>query len=384
MEHKSMDFLDESWLECDEFIIYGFGDKLAALIIDDLLKAVKVVSIIDNDAKKQGNYKGIPIVSSEIFEKNIGCHKIIVALGTVWYPSVATQLASLGLRENKDFCSLKTFLTDYFFGKFHHHSLYIVQSILTSKCTLNCDKCALYIPFYQKEYTCDSKKQKENYDLLFKFIDYVPFISMIGGETFLYPELGTLIEYLEKNYSNRYGRILITTNGMVCPEDPLLQTMKKSKVSVNVSDYTPVLDYEKKLNEVCGLLRKNAIHYSVHTFPNEWLDSGIPGTAPQYTSSSVREHMLSCNPECNGYYDGKLYYCDASWSAEMCGLVSLRPGDWIDLKKLPLCEDSKREIVRFTNGIFKQKEYMSMCAICNGFGADNPLKVQPGLQKPKG
>lgn len=380
-----MDFLDDSWLSVNEFILYGFGEKLAVPIIDELLKKIRITKIIDNNEAKWGVYKGIPIVGSEDLSHEEKNHKIVVALSDVWYPEVVEQLTKMGRQENLDFCHIKIFFHDYFYAKFRCNSLFFVQTILTSECTLNCEKCAYFIPYFQDSWIYDCTQLKKDYDLLFHYIDYVPFISLLGGETLLYKELKAVIDYLFSNYSHQYGTILITTNGMIMPDTSLLESLKKANVTVNISNYTAVINYKNRLKEVCNVLEKYKIHYSLHTFPASWNDLGFPrrGSAPAYTSSSVREHMLLCNPDCSGYYNGKLYYCDTSWSADKCGLFSLAPDDYLDLKTIQLCEKDKRKIAQFSLGFFENKEYMSMCAVCNGNGPDNPLKVCPGIQKPR-
>lgn len=384
MGNMKMDFLDASWLDHDEFILYGFGEKLGMPVIDSLLKDVRIVKIIDNDPAKQGEYKGIPIVGAEAIARDPRRCKIIVALSDVWFPAVSAQLTDLGLKENVDFCRVRPFFLDYYYGKFHRSVMYPVQSMLTTRCTLNCKNCSLFMPYYEDkdQYTYDITEMKKDYDLLFSFTDYIPLICLVGGETFLYKELGTIIAYLSEHYSGRYGGIVIPSNGTVVPNETLLSIMRDAKVSVQVSDYTPVVNYKETLNKVCGLYEKYGILYSLHTFPAAWSDLGIPHSAP-LKFPSVREHMLLCNPEYKTYNNGKLYYCNTSLSAEKVGLFSLAPDDYIDLRELPVCEESKRKIVRYSMGIFENKDYMSMCAVCNGCGAHNPLRVQPGVQMPR-
>ena len=85
--------------------------------------------------------------------------------------------------------------------------------LLTEKCTLNCTFCNMYMPHYKNPKHKNINKIKEDIDILFKNVDYISTLHLVGGEPFLYPNHKEVFEHIGKNYRDKIDNILITTNG---------------------------------------------------------------------------------------------------------------------------------------------------------------------------
>ena len=69
-------------------------------------------------------------------------------------------------------------------------------------------------------------------DLFFERIDFVAYFGLIGGEPMLNPCLPKVIEYLEENYHNQFGKISYASNGTVTPSEELLMIMQKYGIHI--------------------------------------------------------------------------------------------------------------------------------------------------------
>lgn len=109
------------------------------------------------------------------------------------------------------------------------NQVYHIQWHLTNKCNLRCIHC------YQEDYKEDLYEplrfKKEIVDLYFEFIrnnNFIPEISLTGGEPILYPYLLDLLDYINEKYKN--CRVFILTNGTIL-NDRLINSLKKYNIT---------------------------------------------------------------------------------------------------------------------------------------------------------
>ena len=75
----------------------------------------------------------------------------------------------------------------------------------------------MFTTYYKTPITYTFEQLKKNVDLLFKRIDYIFAIGILGGEAFLNKDLVKFLDYLYKEYREKFGSVCITTNGVVFP-----------------------------------------------------------------------------------------------------------------------------------------------------------------------
>lgn len=369
-----LDRLSEDWNSLEEIIVYGYG-RVAARNIGKLWKDFKITGIIDNNPKLQGeNYRGIPIQTFEQAKGQIQNTKIIVATSALAYASIAKDLEGIGLVEFQDFSRLEDFMPEWYWKNRQEVCLSQMFSSVTSRCTFNCKYCNMLMPYYNDTNHYDYKAEDilADFDVFFQRVDYLTSYFVIGGEPLLNKDLSRILEMVFEKYGTRIGYMQIISNGSIVPDDELMRVIKKCDIQVRLSDYTHVLPYGKKLQQVKDVLKENGISYSMSIYET-WMDPGFPEAVEPIgkTREEARKHMLLCSPGCHILSDKKVFYCGLIFSSEKCGLYKLQPGDYVDLEKSSGQHTDKEEILKYCLGCVKN-DYISICNICRGSGSDNP------------
>ncbi len=367
--------LTKDWEGINSIILYGAG--IVGGICQTLFERVdlEIPFVIDRDINKQGTtWRGIPIISYEEAKTKINGQKIVVMAGHTAYGDISDFLNAQGLEEFQDFCNVGHFMSEWLWTAKQMNCVFHVDMTITTKCTLNCRHCNLFIPYHKEHVNFSFEEMKRNIDLFFERIDFVTYFGLIGGETFLNPDLERCIVYLGENYRSQIGRITVVTNGTVTPAESLLKVIKKYGMYLSISDYTKTVPYEKKMEQLIG----KAQEYDIDYYRNPsivWTDFGFPDSPVKRTNEQLEEHLKSCRPNWNALHNGRFYYCNVSWCAEQSGRFTLQEEDSISLENIdPKDKRACREIVKLS------RSTSSFCKICGGCGADNTNYVPTGVQ----
>lgn len=370
-----MNKLSDEWLEVDKLILYGWGNigqKCFAKFEEDF----RILAIIDNDSSKHGKFHGVPIISEDDSWDIIRSNKIVVLTGGKVYKDIANRLTKAGLKEYYDFCSAEEFISEWYWEKKNQNCLLEVHTAITMRCTFNCKNCNMFVPYYRDKIDYSFLELKELYDLFFQYVDFVFCVSILGGEPFLSPYIGEIIDYLGKEYFNKIGVINVISNGGIMPNDKLLEVFDRNNVLVYLSDYSSVIPYGTKITSVVEKFQNRHIN-CVLRMADQWKDFGFPVIVPSIENVDIGDHMRSCAPIFHGLNDNKFYYCHVAWSAEKAGLYTLNKQDYIDLENLKYID--RRKIVQHALGNV-ENQYISLCRICGGCGEDNPNSIRAAIQ----
>jgi len=368
--------LTADWNEIDSIILYGAG-TVSRICLNLFEKAkINVTCVIDQDVNKQGkSWNDVPIISYYDAMEMLSGKKIVVTVGQTAYNGISQFLEEQGLIEFQDYCRVGQFVSEWFWNTKKMNYVYHVDMTVTTKCTLNCLNCNMFIPYFQEHCNYTYDELKRNIDLYFERVDYTVHFGLIGGEPLLNSALMDVIMYLGESYKERYGKITFTTNGSVLPSDELLEVIKNYDVLVAISNYTKVIPYHDKITQVEEKLIKFRIDYVIRQ-SLVWSDFGFPENPFYYDKQKMREHLAYCKPEWNGLNDGKFYYCNVSWSAEKSGRFKLCQEDYIILKDIkPNDKEECHMIVELS------RRACSFCKVCGGCGIDNTKHVNAGIQK---
>ena len=367
--------LTDDWQDIDCIVPYGAG--IVGNICKTLFERVNlnIPFVIDQDLAKNGQkWLGVPIISFQEAMPNLINKKIVVMAGHDAYGKITKFLNEQGLIEFKDFCNVGQFMSEWLWTTKQMNCVFHVDMTITTKCTLNCHHCNLFIPYHKTHVNFSFEELKRSVDLFFERIDFVTYFGLIGGETFLHPELEKCIMYLGEKYRNQIGRITVVTNGTMFPADSLLKAIKKYDMYLSISDYTNVVPYGKKMDALLNQANAYGIDYSRNNHI-VWTDFGFPEHPLKRTNEELEEHLKSCRPNWNALHDGKFYYCNVSWCAEQSGRFKLHNEDYIDLTEIDKKDKfACRKIVELSRGT------SSFCKICGGCGSDNTNYVKTGVQ----
>lgn len=371
MEWNVLNKLTEDWNDLDEVVVYGFG-RVAQRNIGKINRDFKIKYIVDNDRKlADTDYHGIKIKRFEQVSHLIGNYKIIVVTSSFAYASIEKDLQSIGLKEFIDYCRLEDFLPEWYWKNRHEVCLSQVFSSVTSRCTFRCKHCNMLMPYYNHHYDYTAEEIMKDMELLFRRVDYLTSYFVLGGEPLLNRDLARILERVHQKFGDRIGYIQVISNGSVVPDEALLRVLKKCDIKVRISDYTHVLPYSERLQQVKDILRDNGIDYSMSIYTS-WMDLGFPEKVPCIGKNvdEAKQHMLTCSPGCHILNDKKFFYCGLIFSAEKCGLYQLQDGDFIDLQKSEGSLADRKQIMKYCLGEV-EKGYISICNICRGSGSDN-------------
>lgn len=370
--------LTRDWAEIKSVVLYGAG--IVGSICQSLFERVdiEIPFVIDKDKNKQGTtWRDIPVISYEDARQRIKGQKIVVMAGHTAYGDIAEFLCKQGFAEFKDFCNVGHFMSEWLWSAKQMNCVFHVDMTITTKCTLNCKHCNLFIPYHKEHVNFSFDEMKRSIDLFFERIDFVTYFGLIGGETFLNPDLEKYIVYLGENYRKQIGKITVITNGTIMPEQSLLEVIKKYDMYLSISDYSDVVPYGKKIDA----LEKKVKEYEIDHYRNNsiiWTDFGFPSNPMKRTLEQLEEHLQSCRPNWNALHGDRFYYCNVSWCAEQSGHFKLQKDDYIELKMIdPMDKEACRKIVELSRGT------SSFCRICGGCGADNTNYVPTGEQMGK-
>lgn len=375
MAKSDLGRLSADWKGIDCVVPYGAG--IVGGICKSLFRLVdlEIPFVIDRDPAKRGQtWLNAPVMPFEEAAAHLAGKKLVVMAGHTAYGKIAAYLAEHGLTEFKDFCNVGHFMSEWLWDARGMNAVFHVDMTITTRCTLNCRHCNLFMPYQKEKIHFKLDDLKRNIDLFFQRIDFVTYFGLIGGETFLHPGLEELIVYLGENYRQQIGRITVVTNGTVTPSDSLLAAIRKYEMYLSISDYTSAVNYEAKMNSLVDRAARLGIDYSRNR-NIVWTDFGFPEAPYRRSPAELSSHLAACRPNWNALRDGKFYYCNCSCCAELTGNYTLKPDDFIDLEKInPQDKNACRQIVRLSRGT------SSFCHICGGCGADNTNYVPTGGQ----
>ena len=105
------------------------------------------------------------------------------------------------------------------------------------------------IPYYKKPTHIKLDEILSPLDNFLNAIDELYELRILGGEPFLYPSIGELLDACGK--LSKVKRIVIYTNSTVIPENMIFERMKENHVVLHMSDYGTYSGKVKEIQEKC-------------------------------------------------------------------------------------------------------------------------------------
>lgn len=294
------------------------------------------------------------------------------------YEKCKKEFESKGYEEGINFFQGEVFAPVYVLATAGKLVIDRIEIFLTSYCTLNCEKCIAYIPYFKKHENTSLKMLKDDADLIFKKIDFVDKLKLLGGEGFAYPFLKEYILYLHENYGEQIGTVRIGTNGTIFPRQDVLDVIRECGVIIDISDYSLGVSDLCKMDEVIALFEKNNIRYEVKRSGEQWLDMGFPDNIPEpLPDIEIEERFHKCAMFCRNFYDGKYWFCCSNFAAVRAKLFPEDENDYLDFKETI----EKKDILMYELG-YSKLGHTTFCRVCRGCSEEvNPMTVPVAKQK---
>ncbi len=227
------------------------------------------------------------------------------------------------------------------------------EIVITTKCSLQCKDCGSIIPYYANPYNIDLPEIEKDLKNLFEFIDEVRLFGVIGGETFLYPELDKVLNNLCSR--KQVGSIRVFTNAVVKKtlSDTLVAQLKHPKVHISISNYGLPSTYT-----FYNYLKSEK--FDVRMGPKmEWLDRGDM-TCRNRDKEELKRQFIACYMKtCKSILNGRFYYCPRSGHAHDLGLVETPQNDYVILSG---DKESVRNKILY---LYYGKDYLAACNFCD-------------------
>jgi len=370
---------DEDWKDLKDIVIFGFG-RQGRKMYKTLKEEFRIAALIDNNKNKQGtSFDGHKILSVEEAGSMIYQYKVIVTTSQYYYQDIREQLSGLGLKENIDFVMYQQFVTEWFYK--YRGEIHVLKTdlSLTTKCTLNCENCMQFLPFWKETKENSLWEIEEDLAAYFKCVDYLLDLDIVGGEPFLYSRLPEFIRSIGEKYRDRIGYIGFITNGMIVPSEESLELMEKYDMEVSITDYSENITYRHKIPELIKALEEHHIPY-MRNINIDWFDFGFPKKKYHYESEAAVAHMQCCNSIEHILDKKRLYYCGLEWSAQKGQLYEDERKGYVDLENLAGAPpEERRAILELVMGNI-EGGCLEFCKVCGGFGIDNNNRVDAARQ----
>lgn len=245
-----------------------------------------------------------------------------------------------------------------------------IQLMITPRCTLTCQECCNGCQLWNKKDKSQDMSLddiKESIDAFFSRVSYTGNVILVGGEIMLCQELlRDAIEYIGSTYSNRFYSLKIFSNATIVPEKFLIESMKRYRTEVLLSDYrNEVPSQSFNFGKTLSILKRNKIHTFVF-YPDAryWFDYGF-GKQKNSKEDTVRirENCIEGYPiyKCFEIRGSKLYYCSMAMSAFLVRNIDISKENHLDISK-------DHPAIKYANFCLghEPESKMKSCRFCNG------------------
>lgn len=339
---------------------------------------LRIVQIVDKDSKKWGESICHGITTEEP-ENLVFDEKSVVVVTCSFYDENRPIIEKLGYIHMKNLFYYEDFyvLYDLYVNNFLRSRR--VDISLTEKCTLKCKKCNMFMTYFENPQHQPLQDVLDDIDAYFSIVDFVSDLNLLGGEPFLYPDFKDVLDYIAENYRDRIDKLIIFSNGTIVPNTELLESIKACSATVQFSDYTHVVPYDKKIEQFKTVL--NEMDIENYTMPwEEWGDFGFPDNPNIITDDQVATDFFErCKAPFRGIWKKRVYFCHLETSAVRAGIYPDDDNDYFDLK-ITSGNDLKKLFCEFDYG-YSEKGYITFCKKCRGCGCVNNLTVPVAEQK---
>lgn len=241
------------------------------------------------------------------------------------------------------------------------HSIDQIFLNITTKCSLRCKNCSLFIPYQSAPcHYCQEQIMEDCFTVL-NALGHVRIVNFYGGEPMLHPGLPSMIRRLSDE--TRIERISIITNGTIIPNEDLLSAIKAEKrFLMRISDYGAL---SSKLGALKDILEKNKIKYEIANY-TYWDEPSKIGYMKS-TEEELISKFMHCTA-CNVVFLLNRKLCLCSTASALCNMDVFPPSEnnYVDLNRnYPSDQILKQSIKDFISRAGTGK-YFDACQYCSG------------------
>lgn len=236
--------------------------------------------------------------------------------------------------------------------------------LVNSVCSLDCKYCVQYINNYPPRLRKNVPTQRvcEDIRAFLGAVDSIGGVSVMGGETFLHPEIHLIAQALSEQ--ENFGLASFPTSGTV-PLDPRkLEFFRDSRLSINFGNYTRVLNERQKdlFWSNVELVKGMGLSYTVGNPMLEWIKPSTLYDLGNAQADMERKKQSCAMPPRNlQAKNGKLHPCDLGVALTCIGILD-DPEDYVDIAGTPDLMALREKIRAFIHAPFYRA-----CGHCNAY-----------------
>jgi hypothetical protein len=355
----------------DELVIYGGGNTGRQLIPVLAEMGIKTKAILDkNPLLKDKTYQGIPIYFPDEYTD---IQSVIVVCIYPDYRDVLDNLHGRGFQRILPYffylfdCEVDPLINarcvrGYLYMRWcltpkNPGVLYSIDVPVTEKCSLKCKNCSNLMQYFANPQHADFFKLSNALKKVLTIMDHCYEVRLLGGEPFVNLELYKYIEMLDE-YSTRFDWIVIYTNATIIPNQRTLNSLKKRKILVEISDYGHP---HQKCESFRMTLEQAEIPY-FYMRVSQWQNCGSLqdyGRTYEQNTTIFRECCVKDTPS---IIDGKLFRCPYAGSVYKLQAIPPCYNEFVDIVD-PGTPDSK---VRNNIQKLMSAGNLKVCTYCGG------------------
>ena len=234
---------------------------------------------------------------------------------------------------------------------------YYFGYVLGQYCTLRCKHCNEMIPYQNNREFVSLEEVLRDCKKLIGSCYFLPFMELVGGEPFLYPQLEELLQELLQ--IPNLGYIKIFTNGTVVPSDSLCDILKNKRIVINLSDYTMAVTGQllDNIYATQDKLKAKGIPY-ISSSARTWLTFDFENRGK--SEEELKKGFAACNSaDCQRLHKGVLYRCHHQYAGMRLGTCPEAEDDIIRI------HECSTEELREACDYLERKEFVDACRYCN-------------------
>lgn len=252
------------------------------------------------------------------------------------------------------------------------HLVYVCV-LVNSVCSLDCKYCVQYINNYPKDKHANVPTERVCADIraFLGAVDSIGGVSVMGGETFLHPEIHLIASALSEQ--ENFGLASFPTSGTVPFNPKKLEHFRDPRLSINFGNYTRVLKPRQLeiFHRNIELVKSMGLSYTVGNTMLEWLKPSTLydlGKSPEDMARQKRQCEMP--PRNMQAKNGKIHPCDLGVAINNIGIADY-PQDYVDIAGTPDLDELREKIRSFIDA-----PYYRSCGHCNGYNSTCEAMVQ--------
>ena len=349
---------------------YPFGDGYIEQLLD---AGVRVSALFDSSYSEQDSQKilqGIKVSSPEKLKEYKG---ILIICGNGHYWELEEYARECGvtsilpyyflyshrgysIEEYKNIYQIVNVANTHYIKKNYPEKVFInsLELAITHRCTLNCEKCANMISYFESPKDADYESMKDSIYKILNANVYVSELRILGGEPFLNQELVKYLQLLQQ--FDNIGLISIMSNGTLYPSKELTDCLRQKNVYVTLSDYGYL---SKNLQKIKELFEKEGILYRIYEMSG-WKDCNTIEYIEMDTEELERKFGNCSVNNCYTLHNGFLYRCPYNAGVSILQAIPGNLRDALSISQLDsgMVEDALESFMKVKSS--------QICKFCKG------------------